>query len=229
MAERRRGAAARAASPPGTRRPPCSARTTTRSTIALWSRRCAAPSSPPAGSSTSTRRSTAIDTAGGRVTGRPRRRRGAMPPTASCSRRAPGRRRWRAFRRRRDRRCGRSRARCWRCAWTPDAPLLRHVLWTPTVYLVPRRDGRLIVGATVEERGFDASLTAGGVLSLLEGAWRAMPGIEELPIDEMWVGLPPGLARRRAGAGAERRRRPGAGDRASSQRHPADAGDGATR
>jgi glycine oxidase len=74
----------------------------------------------------------------------------------------------------------------------PEAPLLRHVLWTPTVYLVPRRDGRLIVGGTVEERGFDASLTAGGVFSLLEGAWRAMPGIEELPIDEMWVGFRPG-------------------------------------
>lgn len=73
-----------------------------------------------------------------------------------------------------------------------DAPLLRHVLWTPTVYLVPRRDGRLIVGGTVEERGFDTSLTAGGVFSLLEGAWRAMPGIEELPIDEMWVGFRPG-------------------------------------
>jgi glycine oxidase len=72
------------------------------------------------------------------------------------------------------------------------APLLQHVLWTPIVYLVPRRDGRLILGGTVEERGFDASLTAGGVFSLLEGAWRAMPGIEELPIDEMWVGFRPG-------------------------------------
>jgi glycine oxidase len=72
------------------------------------------------------------------------------------------------------------------------APLLRHVVWTPKVYLVPRGDGRLIVGGTVEERGFDASLTAGGILALLEGAWRAMPGIEELPIDEMWVGFRPG-------------------------------------
>jgi glycine oxidase len=72
------------------------------------------------------------------------------------------------------------------------APLLRHVVWTPKVYLVPRGDGRLIVGGTVEERGFDASLTAGGILALLEGAWRAMPGIEELPIDEMWAGFRPG-------------------------------------
>jgi glycine oxidase len=72
------------------------------------------------------------------------------------------------------------------------APLLRHVVWTSKVYLVPRGDGRLIVGGTVEERGFDASLTAGGILALLEGAWRAMPGIEELPIDEMWAGFRPG-------------------------------------
>ena len=74
----------------------------------------------------------------------------------------------------------------------PAAPLLRHVLWLPRGYLVPRNDGRLIVGATVEERGFDDRLTAGGLLALLEGAWRAVPTIEELPIAEMWVGFRPG-------------------------------------
>ena len=74
----------------------------------------------------------------------------------------------------------------------PAAPLLRHVLWLPRGYLVPRNDGRLIVGATVEERGFDAGLTAGGMLALLEGAWRAVPAIEELPIAEIWVGFRPG-------------------------------------
>jgi glycine oxidase len=57
---------------------------------------------------------------------------------------------------------------------------------------VPRRDGRLIVGATVEEKSFDTALTAGGLLTLLEAAWRAVPAIEELPIDEMWVGHRPG-------------------------------------
>jgi glycine oxidase len=72
------------------------------------------------------------------------------------------------------------------------APLLRHVLWAPKAYLVPREDGRLIIGATSEERGFDASLTAGGMFALLEGAWRVLPGIEELAIDEMWVGFRPG-------------------------------------
>jgi glycine oxidase len=74
----------------------------------------------------------------------------------------------------------------------PAAPLLRHVLWLPHGYLVPRNDGRLVIGGTVEERGFDDRLTAGGVLALLEGAWRAVPTIEELPIAEMWVGFRPG-------------------------------------
>jgi glycine oxidase len=72
------------------------------------------------------------------------------------------------------------------------APLLRHVVWLPNGYLVPRLDGRLLVGATVEERGFDPNLTAGGLLSLLDAAWRAVPAIEELPIAEMWVGFRPG-------------------------------------
>jgi glycine oxidase len=72
------------------------------------------------------------------------------------------------------------------------APLLNHVVWAPGAYLVPRRDGRLIIGATVEEKGYDTSLTAGGLLTLLEAAWRAVPAVEELPIDEMWVGHRPG-------------------------------------
>ncbi len=70
-------------------------------------------------------------------------------------------------------------------------PLLRHVLWAPGVYLVPRADGRLIIGATVEEKGFDPSLTAGGVLDLLRSTWEALPGMTELPIVEMWVGHRP--------------------------------------
>jgi glycine oxidase len=72
------------------------------------------------------------------------------------------------------------------------APLLNHVLWAPGAYLVPRRDGRLIVGGTVEEKGFDETITAGGMLTLLEAAWRAIPAIEELPIEEIWVGHRPG-------------------------------------
>jgi glycine oxidase len=73
-----------------------------------------------------------------------------------------------------------------------DAPLLDHVLWAPGAYLVPRRDGRLIVGGTVEEKGFDDTITAGGVMALLDAAWRAVPAVEELPIEEIWVGHRPG-------------------------------------
>jgi glycine oxidase len=72
------------------------------------------------------------------------------------------------------------------------APILRHVVWLPRAYLAPRLDGRLIIGATVEERGFDTSITAGGMLALIEGAWRGVPTIEELPIAETWVGFRPG-------------------------------------
>ena len=74
----------------------------------------------------------------------------------------------------------------------PANPLLQHVVWLPRGYLVPRRDGRLLVGGTVEERGFDDTITAGGLLALIEGAWRAVPGIEELAVAETWVGFRPG-------------------------------------
>lgn len=77
-------------------------------------------------------------------------------------------------------------------AMDPAAPILNHVVWAPGTYLVPRKDGRLIVGATVEERGFNTDLTAGGQLALLTHAWRALPTIEELPILEQWVGFRPG-------------------------------------
>jgi len=76
-------------------------------------------------------------------------------------------------------------------AMDPRAPLLSHVLWAPGIYLVPRAEGSLIVGATVEEKGFDERLTAGGVFALLEAAWRAVPAVEELAIEEMWVGFRP--------------------------------------
>jgi glycine oxidase len=75
----------------------------------------------------------------------------------------------------------------------PEMPLLRHVMWLPRGgYLVPRLDGPLLVGATVEERGFDETVTAGGLLALIEGAWRAVPAIEDLPLAETWVGFRPG-------------------------------------
>lgn len=60
------------------------------------------------------------------------------------------------------------------------------------VYLVPKNDGRLVIGATCEEMGFDTRLTAGGLFELLRGAWEAVPGVFDLPIIETWTGLRPG-------------------------------------
>ena len=60
------------------------------------------------------------------------------------------------------------------------------------VYLVPRTDGRLIVGATTEELGFDTHLTVGGIYERLRGAFEAVPGVYELPLIETWTGLRPG-------------------------------------
>jgi len=74
---------------------------------------------------------------------------------------------------------------------TPDTGTLASIVWTEQIYLAPKSDGRLVVGATVEERGFDEALTAGGVYALLEGARRAFPGIEEMSIDAIWTGLRP--------------------------------------
>jgi glycine oxidase len=72
-----------------------------------------------------------------------------------------------------------------------EAPLLRHVVWIPDGYLVPRLDGRLIIGGTVEEMGFDATLTAGGIMEVLRNAWEALPGIYDLPLIETWSGFRP--------------------------------------
>jgi glycine oxidase len=71
------------------------------------------------------------------------------------------------------------------------APLPARVIRTPEVYAVPREDGRLVVGATVEEQGFDVSVTAGGVLELLRRAYEALPGIAELELLEARAGLRP--------------------------------------
>lgn len=60
------------------------------------------------------------------------------------------------------------------------------------VYMVPRGDGRLIVGATVEERGFDTAVTAGGVHELLREAYRLLPEVAEMELVEAMAGLRPG-------------------------------------
>jgi glycine oxidase len=58
--------------------------------------------------------------------------------------------------------------------------------------MVPRADGRLIVGATVEEMGFDTAVTAGGVHELLREAYRLLPDIAEMELLDAVAGLRPG-------------------------------------
>jgi glycine oxidase len=72
------------------------------------------------------------------------------------------------------------------------APLLTRVLRFEGGYLVPRGDGRYVLGATVEERGFDTTVTAGGVYELLRDATELVPGISELVVEELQAGLRPG-------------------------------------
>ena len=78
-----------------------------------------------------------------------------------------------------------------------SAPLIAHVIWGPgnsivsNVYLAPKSDGRLILGATVEEMGFDKRMTGGGLLEILRAAWEVLPGIYDLPVIDSWSGLRP--------------------------------------
>jgi glycine oxidase len=68
---------------------------------------------------------------------------------------------------------------------------IRRVMWLPGAYLVPRDDGRLLVGATVEDAGFDVRVTAAAMRTLLDAALAALPALAELTIVEMWAGLRP--------------------------------------
>ncbi|MEV6550390.1 glycine oxidase ThiO [Streptomyces sp. NPDC051597] len=69
---------------------------------------------------------------------------------------------------------------------------VRAVVRGSHVYLVPRADGELVVGATSEELGWDTTVTAGGVYELLRDAHELVPGITELPLTETRAGLRPG-------------------------------------
>ena len=101
-----------------------------------------------------------------------------------------------------------------RTAWLPDAarppvrpvkgetvelrpregepPPASRIVASERVYLVPRPDGRLIVGATQEERGFDTIVTAGGVHELLREAYRVLPDVAEMEFAGTIAGLRPG-------------------------------------
>jgi len=74
----------------------------------------------------------------------------------------------------------------------PAGPgLLTRVLRMTGGYMVPRGDGRYVLGATMEERGFDTTVTAGGAFELLRNAFELLPSVTELVIDELSAGLRP--------------------------------------
>jgi glycine oxidase len=71
-------------------------------------------------------------------------------------------------------------------------PLCERIVVTERVYIVPRGDGRVVIGATVEDLGFDRRVTAGGIHELLREAYRALPDVGELELVETIAGLRPG-------------------------------------
>jgi glycine oxidase len=68
---------------------------------------------------------------------------------------------------------------------------IERVLWSEKIYLVPRNDGRILAGASVEYVGFDKHVTAGAVNKILSDAIELAPGLANARIEETWAGLRP--------------------------------------
>ena len=71
-------------------------------------------------------------------------------------------------------------------------PAVHHVIRTPGLYLVPRGDGRIVIGSTLEDAGFDKRTNPDTIRQLLEAARRLVPGLRKARILEDWAGLRPG-------------------------------------
>jgi glycine/D-amino acid oxidase-like deaminating enzyme len=82
------------------------------------------------------------------------------------------------------------------CVAMPQKELVRHVIrtsgWTPDVYLIPRSDGRMLIGATQEEVGFDKQTVPEAIQKLRQAALDLVPKLVEARILEAWAGLRPG-------------------------------------
>jgi glycine oxidase len=68
---------------------------------------------------------------------------------------------------------------------------LEHTLWAENGYLVPRNDGRIVAGSTLEHTGFDHDVTIAGVRKILNAAVEVVPALEKARIEETWAGLRP--------------------------------------
>ena len=74
----------------------------------------------------------------------------------------------------------------------PDQVLLQHVVHAPDVYIVPRSSGKILVGATVEDVGFDKNVAPSTIQDLRSTAAQYLPELGSAPIIESWAGLRPG-------------------------------------
>jgi len=70
--------------------------------------------------------------------------------------------------------------------------LLQHCVLTPDVYLVPRSSGRIVVGATVEDIGYERTVEPAMIENFHRAAAQLVPELRDLPVEESWVGLRPG-------------------------------------
>ena len=78
------------------------------------------------------------------------------------------------------------------CMTMPSRDFLRHVVRSPDVYLIPRSDGRLLIGATVEDVGFDKRVDAETIQRLRQAAVQVVPSLRDARMLEDWAGLRPG-------------------------------------
>lgn len=74
----------------------------------------------------------------------------------------------------------------------PAGPLIRHTVRSPEVYIIPRSDGRIVMGATVEEAGFDKRVDPDRVQRLHHDAAAVVPEIKHMRVHDAWAGLRPG-------------------------------------
>jgi glycine oxidase len=74
----------------------------------------------------------------------------------------------------------------------PRTAVLQHVLRAPDVYLVPRSNGKVLIGATVEDVGYDKSVDPAAIHALLNAAAKYLPELASAPITQSWAGLRPG-------------------------------------
>jgi glycine oxidase len=71
-------------------------------------------------------------------------------------------------------------------------PLIRHVVRTPEIYVIPRSDGRILLGATTEEKGFDKQVDPETIQRFVRSVVQVAPVLAETRIHDAWAGLRPG-------------------------------------